>query len=84
MGYEIGKRIAASGLPLEEMMSWHLTGNHEPPVDEVFIPVAVEAIILARRGIWDQALLMPNGLSRTVEFIVDNLHLGPFIPEVGA
>lgn len=84
MGYDIGKKIAASGLPLEEMMSWHLTGNHEPPIDEVFIQVAVEAINLAKRGVWDQTLLMPNGLLRTVEFIVENLHLEPFVPEVGA
>jgi hypothetical protein len=83
MGYKIGIEIAsATNLPLEERLSWHLQGNHYPPIDEVFIPVAVQAIESANTNNWDTVIEMPNGLSRTVAFIVENLHLEPFISDM--
>ena len=80
MGYKTGTEIAgASNLTLEQQLSWHLQGNHYPPIDEVFIPVAKSAIEYAKSEEWDATIDMPNGLTRTVAFIVENLHLEPFI-----
>jgi hypothetical protein len=83
MGYRTGIEIAnATNLPLEGRLSWHLEGNHYPPIDKAFIPVAVQAIACANTNNWDSIIDMPNGLSRTASFIVENLHLEPFIAEM--
>ena len=79
MGYKIGIEIANSPLSLEEQLSWHLEGNHYPPIDKAFIPVAMTAISMANDDNWDAEIDMPNGLTRTVEFIVTNMHLEPFV-----
>jgi hypothetical protein len=79
MGYRIGLDIAESSLDLTAKMSWHLQGNHYPPVDDSFIPVAVEAIEQANTNNWDEVLLLPNGLERTVAFVIEGLHLQPFV-----
>lgn len=79
MGYKIAHDIADSSLPLREKLSWHLQGNHYPPVDEMFIPVAERAIRYASEGRNEEFIDMPNGLTRRVDFIVENLHLEPFI-----
>lgn len=82
MGYKVGTEIADSPLDLEAKMDWHLTGNHYPPIDKVFIPVAIDAIQRANTNNWDDVLEYPNGLRRTVLYTVDNLHLEPFINTV--
>ena len=63
----------------DQMIEWHLTSNHFPPVHRVFVETAKEAIRLANEGNWDAEVTMPNGLVRTVSFIVDGLHLGEFV-----
>jgi hypothetical protein len=80
LGYKIGKEIANANLDMAAKMSWHLSGNHVPAVDEVFIPVALEAIELAVAGEWERTLVLPNELERSVLFIVTHLHLEPFVP----
>lgn len=83
MGYKIGIEIAsAENLSLEAKLSWHLQGNHYPPIDEAFIPVAVQAIECANTNNWDTLIDMPNGLSRTASFIVENMHLEPFVDDM--
>lgn len=77
----IDKIIAESDLPLEQKLEWQLTGNHHPPIDLAFVPVAMAAIEYANHGEWDNVLEYPNGLQRTVEFTVDNLHLHEFLEE---
>lgn len=84
MGYDIGRIISKSDLSLEEKLDWHLSGNHHPPVDKAFIPVAIAAIELAEKGDFSTSLSMPNGLTRSVKFIVENLHLEPFVPGLAA
>lgn len=79
MGYKVGTEIADAPLSIEQKMSWHLTGNHYPPVNEAFIPVAVEAVRLANTNSWDSVLTYPNGVQRTVSYTVEGLHLEPFI-----
>jgi hypothetical protein len=81
MGNQIARDIAAAPLGLEAKLGWHLSGNHYPPIHESFIPVAVKAIRLADVGLWDDEIAYPNGLTRTVRFTVDELHLEPFLQE---
>lgn len=80
MGYKVGTEIAgATNLTLEQQLSWHLQGNHYPPIDEAFIPVAKQAVECANKEDWDSVLAMPNGLDRTVAYIIEGLHLQPFV-----
>lgn len=80
MGYKTGIEIANAPLALEERLSWHLEGNHYPPIDKAFIPAAMSAIHMANNDNWDAEIDLPNGLTRTVEFIITNMHLEPFVP----
>lgn len=79
MGRKIAQEIAQAPLPLEAKLSWHLTGNHYPPVHKDFIPVCVEAITKANEGDTESLLTYPNGLERTVAFTIEGLHLEEFI-----
>lgn len=81
MGHTIAQAIAESDLSLEDKLSWHLTGNHYPPVHEAFIPVCIQAIELANAGAYDAELTYPNGLVRTVRHCIDGLHLEYFLQE---
>ena len=44
MGAMTAMSIAESGVTLEQGLSWHLQGNHYPPIPQVMISVCVEAI----------------------------------------
>jgi len=79
MGYNTSVDIAESNLPMDEKLSWHLQGNHYPPISEEFIPVAERAIRYHNEGRYEEFIDMPNGLTRRVDFIVENLHLEPFL-----
>ncbi len=79
MGEMISRDIAAAPIDLHAKMQWHLTGNHYPPIDKSFIPVAVEAIELANMGAWRTLITYPNGLQRTVFDTIESLHLEPFL-----
>lgn len=81
MGRKIAEEIAEAPLSLEAKLSWHLTGNHYPPVHEDFIPVCVEAITLANQGDWDSLQTYPNGLQRPVSHTVEGLHLEAFLDD---
>jgi len=78
MGKLTAESIGEVDIPLSVKLKWHLQGNHYPPVHEVFVPLCEQVIACANAGEWDTVLDMPNGLSRTVAFIVENLHLEPF------
>ena len=79
MGNQIAQAIAEAPLTLEEKLSWHLSGNHYPPVDDLFIPVCAKAIELANQGDYDAVLHYPNGLVRTVRHCIEGLHLEYFL-----
>ena len=66
-------------LELEQAISVHLRSNHYPPVHEAFIPVCIEAINRANSGDWDSVLEYPNGLTRTVSYTIEGLHLRSFL-----
>jgi len=71
----------ALGVGRRQQLLWHLQSNHYPPVHEVFVETAEEAIRLALLGRRDAQVTMPNGLVRTVAFIIEGLHLEPFIEQ---
>jgi hypothetical protein len=79
MGDSISQAIADAPLSLEDKLSWHLTGNHYPPVNEQFIPICIQAIKLANEGDYDSELVYPNGLVRTVRHCIEGLHLEFFL-----
>lgn len=75
MRNELGERVA---------LEWHLRSNHYPPVNLVFVGVALEAIKRGRAGDWGAVLEMPNGLRRTVSQIVAGLHLDAWLEDEDA
>jgi hypothetical protein len=66
---------------LEAGLTWHLQANHYPPVSKSFIPACKEAISAAQKGEWDKKIKMPNGLVRSAAFIIEGLHLEPWIDQ---
>lgn len=78
---EFAGLVSEGELELEQAVAWHLRSNHYPPVHEAFVPVAIEAINLAREGSWYTELEYPNGLTRTVLHTMEGLHLGAFLEE---
>lgn len=78
MGKLFTESIEQVDIPLGVKLKWHLQFNHYPPVHEVFVPLCEQVIACANAGEWSAVLDMPNGLSRTVAYIVENLHLEPF------
>ena len=66
-------------LSRHEALRWHLQYNHYPPVSEVFIPVAEEAIDRGNQEDWDYTIEMPNGCRLTLAQIIEGLHLEPFL-----
>jgi len=67
------------GLPRRQQLLWHLSSNHYPPVHASFVEAAEEAIRLAELGEWETELTLPNGLVRTATFVIEGLHLEPFL-----
>jgi len=81
MGANFARELAdgIGGISLETAIRIHLQSNHFPPVHEVFMETAIEAINRAADGDWYSEITMPNGLTRTVHHIVDGLHLHNFV-----
>jgi hypothetical protein len=44
MGRMTAMDIATTDVSLEQQLSWHLSGNHYPPIPQSMIPVCIEAI----------------------------------------
>lgn len=63
----------------EFALEWHLQYNHYPPVPLNLLPVAKKALQLARNGDFDTRLLLPSQVLKTVEEVVDELHLSAFL-----
>ena len=67
----------------DQALGWHLQHNHYPPVSLKFLPVAKQALKLARSGDFISTIALPSGNSRTVMQLIEDLHLQFFI-EAGA
>jgi hypothetical protein len=66
-------------LGLRQALSWHLSSNHYPPINAVFIPTALRAIELGNDEEWDVEIEMPNGITKTAGSIIEELHLDAFL-----
>ena len=53
---------------LEQQISWHLSGNHYPPIPQVMVPVCVQAIDAMKDGDAERRIEMPfDGVDRNGE-----------------
>ena len=68
-------------LPEELALTYHLLYNHVPHVSLKFLPVAREALQLARESNWTTKLQLPTGACVSVYAIVEQLHLEAFLDE---
>lgn len=85
MGYQTALGIAETNTTIEQQVSWHFSGNCYPPVPQMMVPVAVQAIDLVIGDEADALVELPEGVSFrgntevTAYNIVDNLHLWAFV-----
>lgn len=54
------EQVEDGNVSLRAALSWHLTSNHYPPLPSFFIPVAEQAIDLARDEDWDAEIDLPR------------------------
>lgn len=89
MGYATALGIADSNISLEQQVSWHFQSNCYPPIPQLMVPLAVEAIDYAIADEWDEVLDLPEGVSFrgdtavSVATIIDGLFLQAFV-DVGS
>lgn len=60
-------------------LDWHLRANHFPPVHPDFHPMAKQAIECVNKRQGETPIDLPNGKTFTANYIVDGLHLHPFL-----
>jgi hypothetical protein len=78
MGYLLARELR-SHLPEDLALTYHLLFNHVPKVSLTFLPIAREALQLAREGEWTSKLQMPTGELLSVYAVVEQLHLEAFL-----
>lgn len=82
--FEFAELVSQGDVNLRVALHWHLTANHFPAIDPVWVNVAVEAIEAANGGFYDTILDRPvdyirGGLATiTVEEVIEGLHLEAF------
>jgi hypothetical protein len=68
MGRATAMDIAATEVSLEQQLSWHLAGNHYPPIPKAMVPVCIEAIDAYWEMDYDRLIQLPtDGLDRNGE-----------------
>ena len=68
MGRMTAMDIATTDVSLEQQLSWHLSGNHYPPIPQVMIPVCIEAIDAYWEEDYDRLIQLPiDGVDRNGE-----------------
>jgi hypothetical protein len=68
MGLSTAVGIAATDVSLEQQLSWHLAGNHYPPIPQAMVPVCIEAIDAYWEMDYDRLIQLPiDGLDRNGE-----------------
>jgi hypothetical protein len=79
--------VNEGGTTLRQAISWHLSGNHYPPVPQYMVQVCLDAIDLANEGNYDEQVTLPEGTlwrgnaTAPVHAIVENFHLDAFLDE---
>ncbi len=76
---EFAGLVEEGSVQLDQALTWHLRGNHYPPIHLDFLPSAKKAIELANEGDFATEIELPNGKILTVGAIVRGLHLDSFI-----
>jgi hypothetical protein len=66
---------------LRNSLEYHLQYNHFPPVDLVFVETALEAIQNLKDNNPLASITMPNGIEKTSEKIIEELHLEFYLEE---
>lgn len=78
---EFSNLVEQGSIELEQALTWHLRGNHYPPIHVDFVAPAKQAIELANEGDWKTEITLPNGRVKTVGQIIEGLHLDSFIKQ---
>lgn len=81
---EMAAMAGEGEISMRMALNWHLTTNHFPPVHTIFVDTAMQAIRLAADEDFDAEIEMPNGLTKTVQSIVEELHLWSFVDNADA
>lgn len=76
---EFAGLVEEGSVQLDQALTWHLRGNHYPPIHLDFLAPAKQAIELANEGDFTTEIELPNGKILTVGAIVRGLHLDSFI-----
>lgn len=66
---------------LTTSLYYHLHSNHFPPIDSVFIDTAIEAIRMGNEGNYMGIIVMPNGIKKTAQSIIEELHLDFYLED---
>lgn len=78
------EQVSEGNIDLRAALHWHLTANHFPAIDPVWIDVAIEAIEVANHGFEETVLDRPDGFNGEKQYItaievIEGLHLESFI-----
>lgn len=76
---EFAGLVNEGSVQLDQALTWHLRGNHYPPIHLDFLPPAKQAIELANEGDFTTEIELPNGKILTVGAIINGLHLDSFV-----
>lgn len=86
MGHNLALDLANNpDLTLERSLSYHLTGNHYPPVPLSMVDPCIAAINAAKAREWDKLIDLPAGVSwrgknqAPVSALIEGHHLECFI-----
>jgi hypothetical protein len=89
MGRLTAMEIAETEITLEDQITWHLQGNHFPPIPKSMVKPCMEAIDAANEGDWDKLISLPEGTGyrgltvAPVHAIVESHHLETWITDEG-
>jgi hypothetical protein len=89
MGRLTAMEIAETELTLEDQITWHLKGNHFPPIPKSMVKPCMEAIDAANEGNWEKLISLPEGTGyrgltvAPVHAIVESHHLETWITDEG-
>ena len=86
--------ITETDLGLEDQLSWHLQGNHYPPIPQVMVSVCIEAIGAVWEDDSDRLIPLPkmedgfqirwrDGSTEAPAWaVVEHAHLDAWLPEL--
>lgn len=86
--------ITETDLSLEQQLSWHLSGNHYPPIPQVMVSVCIEAIDAVWENDNDRLIPLPkmedgfqirwrDGSTEAPAWaVVEHAHLDAWLPEL--